>query len=211
MLSEKIFRLNFQQQRRQIRNTKKTYKKKKRYSRYSSPAPVSPCTPRRSSSARTLQHKANFDRFEKLSSSVSSTTHRKLSPFSSPASRLSNFRPELFSRGWCRRYFNPWLKKGGGRLLGNTLPIFERAFGSKKAFPREKMRKKKRMKLRGREDKDGRRDAKESQQCSSNVSGHGQFRGGKFSLPLRRFLSVSSQEEVLPGRSIPGVRGVCSS
>lgn len=27
-------------------------------------------------------------------------------------------------------------------------------------------------------------------------SGHGQFRGGKFSLPLRRFLSVSSQEEL---------------
>lgn len=40
-------------------------------------------------------------------------------------------------------------------------------------------------------------------------SGHGQFRGGKFSLPLRRFLSVSSQEEVLPGRSVPGVSCVC--
>lgn len=58
------------------------------------------------------------------------------------------------------------------------------------------------MKLRGREDKDGKGDAKESRQCSSNVSGHGQFRGGKFSLPLRRFLSVSSQEEVLPGREV---------
>lgn len=40
-------------------------------------------------------------------------------------------------------------------------------------------------------------------------SGHGQFRGGKFSLLLRRFLSVSSQEEVLPGRSVPGVSCVC--
>lgn len=40
-------------------------------------------------------------------------------------------------------------------------------------------------------------------------SGHGQFRGGKFSPLLRRFLSVSSQEEVPPGRSIPGVSCVC--
>lgn len=33
-------------------------------------------------------------------------------------------------------------------------------------------------------------------------SGHGQFRGGKFSLPLRRFLSVSSQEEVFQGLAV---------
>jgi len=68
----------------------------------SSPAPGSPCTPRRSSSARNLQHrKANHDQ-------TSFLLHSALPP--PPLCGIErpwNFRPELFRRGWRHRYFNP--------------------------------------------------------------------------------------------------------
>jgi len=78
--------------------------------RCSSPVPGFPCTPLRFSSARNLQHKKR-------------TTIRlcdRPGRYSSRGNRNNqNFRPELFRRGWRRRYFNPARCHGRGRKVEN--------------------------------------------------------------------------------------------
>jgi len=77
------------------------------YLQCSFPVPGFPCTPRRFSSARNLQHK-NGPRSER--------TFPILAVHLSQDRNNQNFRPELFKRGWRRRYFNPaWSRGRGGK------------------------------------------------------------------------------------------------